>query len=251
MSPSCLWQPGLSLLSQSSAGLSLPGCKFFFAWRIYVLGQWRLVSGFIIALAVAQGGCALAAGFRYIPVKTLAELNLVYPMVSVWLGGSAACDIFIAASMLFFLLRAKTATMHKQTEKMLTRLVRLTIETGVATAATATVDLTLFFVFKNNNLHVMPAIVLAKMYTNTLLASLNSRSPLFNGRMQLRADTTWQWTQPATGVASGNGNGSTVVRITQETTKNGDELGTYDDGSSDHYRMKHMPNQSHTQVGIV
>ncbi len=41
-------------------------------------------------------------------------------------------------------------------DKLITRLMRLTIETGSLTASVATLDLVLFLTFQHNNLHMAP-----------------------------------------------------------------------------------------------
>ena len=58
---------------------------------------------------------------------------------------------------------------------MLTRVIRLTLGAGFLTATVAIVDLTLFLVFRQNNYHTTPALVLAKLYSNSLLVQFNSR----------------------------------------------------------------------------
>ena len=49
----------------------------------------------------------------------------------------------------------KNADGNNRTERMLTRLIRMTVETGVVTAAAASLDLGLFLGFRNNNLHTL------------------------------------------------------------------------------------------------
>lgn len=57
----------------------------------------------------------------------------------------------------------------------------MTVETGLVTTTAAIAELILFLVFQKNNLHMIPALALAKLYTNTLLATFNSRSVAFGG----------------------------------------------------------------------
>jgi hypothetical protein len=57
----------------------------------------------------------------------------------------------------------------------------MTVETGMITTTVAIAELILYLVYQHNNLHMIPALVLAKLYTNTLLATFNSRSVAFNG----------------------------------------------------------------------
>ncbi|KIJ37124.1 hypothetical protein M422DRAFT_50736 [Sphaerobolus stellatus SS14] len=101
------------------------------------------------------------------------DLAPLFPVVSVWLATSAIVDILVAICMTYLLLKRRTH--FYQTQLLISRLIRLTIETGSGTAIVAMIDVTLFNTTKGTNLHACPAIVLAKLYTNTLLVVLNSR----------------------------------------------------------------------------
>ncbi|KAJ7613552.1 hypothetical protein FB45DRAFT_1112153 [Roridomyces roridus] len=93
--------------------------------------------------------------------------------VGIRLGTSAAVDIVIAVSMTFVLLRSRAQALG-HTNSILTRLVRLTVETGTITAIAAIVDL-VFFIKAHNGLHQVSGVILGKMYSNTLLVLLNNR----------------------------------------------------------------------------
>ena len=53
---------------------------------------------------------------------------------------------------------------------MLTRLIRLVIETGLSCAAVATLGLVLFVVYQKEFYWSVPAIIISKLYSNSLLA---------------------------------------------------------------------------------
>lgn len=121
-----------------------------------------------------QGSGAMATG---ILVKVLAlgdsavQEKTTAPCI-VWLAGSATCDVLIASCMLYFvshplfvLVDAYLSCCTSQllrgrqglaSDAMISRLVRLTVETGSVTASVAIVDLILFLCFKHNNLHMTP-----------------------------------------------------------------------------------------------
>ena len=58
---------------------------------------------------------------------------------------------------------------------MVTKFICLTIETGTLTATIAVVDAILFLGFRDSDYHITPALILAKLYSNTLLVKFNSR----------------------------------------------------------------------------
>lgn len=94
----------------------------------------------------------------------------------IWLAGSAACDVIIAAFMVYLvrastceLYRAdlptvtasqlrKSATGFEGTDNVINRLTRMTIETGAVTAFAATLELICYLKWKENNLRMFPSI---------------------------------------------------------------------------------------------
>ena len=101
------------------------------------------------------------------------------------------CDVMIAVSMTFAVsdfVRADSDslmtvvfqltrydTSFRKTADLVNKLIRLTVETGALTATIAVVDLILFLAVPNTDYHITPALILAKLYSNSLLVVLNSR----------------------------------------------------------------------------
>lgn len=92
---------------------------------------------------------------------------------------------------LFQLARASTG--FSQTDSVITKLIRMTVETGMLTTTAAITELILFLVYQHNNLHMIPALALAKLYTNTLLATFNSRSLAFTSSSRTDAERSTQY----------------------------------------------------------
>ena len=65
--------------------------------------------------------------------------------------------------------------MFSQTNALLSRLIGIFIGAGVVTTAVAIFNVMVFFVAKSVDLFAPPAIVLSKLYTNSLLVQLNCR----------------------------------------------------------------------------
>ncbi|KAI0275178.1 hypothetical protein BC834DRAFT_965607 [Gloeopeniophorella convolvens] len=170
-------------LTPVASGIISAWVQIFFAWRVWVLGKnlfWKTVTTAIVAVALAQGTAAVAAGIKYAGINDAEKISEINPMVSVWLGGSVAADAMIAASMVYLLVGAKKhTTWNKKTNRRLTKLIRSTVETGVVSAAAASLDLGFYFGFSHNNLHTTIAIMLSKLYSNALMASLNSRAGVY------------------------------------------------------------------------
>ncbi len=91
-------------------------------------------------------------------------------------------------------------TSFPQTQILVTKVIHLTIETGSLTgiyflhpplsqadhclilAVVALATLILFFVFPHQTFYVTPALVISKMYANTIYMVLNSRIQIMGGR---------------------------------------------------------------------
>jgi len=156
------------------SGIVSAWVQTFYAWRIFKFARWKILPTFIILVALAQ--CAAATGVTIIiPSETVLQLHGQYKVTTVWLGGAALADIIIAVSMLYILFTARQNTLQT-TQRVINSLICLTIETGVATATCAILELVLYLVFSTNNLHLFFATVLCKVYSNAFMTSLNSRT---------------------------------------------------------------------------
>ena len=86
----------------------------------------------------------------------------------IWFVSSAACDLLIAISTFYFLKRKKTY--FKPTETTITRVIRVTVETGLICAACAILELVMFLAFANDTFYMPLCLSLSKLYSNSLLA---------------------------------------------------------------------------------
>ncbi|KAK0446505.1 uncharacterized protein EV420DRAFT_1569663 [Desarmillaria tabescens] len=110
--------------------------------------------------------------------KGIMDLHSDTPMISLWLASSAACDLMITASIVYALCRST----------VITKLIRYTIETGLITSLAVIAQLILWLTFSQYNFHLTCFLIVGKLYSNTLLATLNCRTVIFGGR-----DNTTMW----------------------------------------------------------
>ncbi|KAF8530253.1 hypothetical protein BU17DRAFT_35548, partial [Hysterangium stoloniferum] len=130
--------------------------QMFFAWRIWLLSKSWLVPCFITLISLMQSTAAIASGIMLRQLPSFAQIGMLSSSVTIWHVGSASVDIIIAITMTCLLMRAKGS--YAGTNYLLERLVKMTVETGSITAAVGVVDLSLFLLFKNNNLHLCPSV---------------------------------------------------------------------------------------------
>jgi len=146
--------------------------QLFFAWRVKIVTNniWAVL--LIIACAVinmlASVGTAIAVGI--IPVFT--EFVRFEVIVIIWLVSAAVADVCITLVLTFHLQRHKTG--FPATDDIVNRIIRLTVQTGAITAVCATVDLIIFLV-DDTGTHLIFNVPLSKLYTNSLMSSLNAR----------------------------------------------------------------------------
>jgi len=129
----------------------------------------------IVVVAVIQASFGIYDGVLCLAVGRLSELpQRTYKTTIVWTGGSALCDIIITCSMFYYLRTARKASRVKRTNSLLTRLLKLTVETGFICAAAASMGLILFIASPKTSLYDIPALTASKLYTNCLLAMSTS-----------------------------------------------------------------------------
>ncbi|KAK0234870.1 hypothetical protein EDD85DRAFT_96004 [Armillaria nabsnona] len=186
------------------------GCiaQLFYIWRMYKFSKkarWLCI--ILSVIAFTQFGAAICCGIEVRNsghYSTITKNLKVRVAAMIWLGGSFTCDTAIALCMVYFLRRSQTGL--NSTRILLSRLIRLSIETGTVTgwsyirkldrirpftiyaAVIAAVHLALFLFYHRNNYSTVPANILVKLYSNTVLAVCNSR---MTGRIRGgREDTT-------------------------------------------------------------
>ncbi|KDR82133.1 hypothetical protein GALMADRAFT_44609, partial [Galerina marginata CBS 339.88] len=147
----------------------------FYAYRITVLAQTKYLSGLIMLLACFSLAGSIALGVETKNAVLFSHLlkKDSFTTAGIWEGGSAACDVLIAASMTYYLKRRDTGI--KQTQVLLTKIIRLTIETGSLTAAIAILTLILTFLPGQPTYYQTSVSVLGKVYSNSMMVAFNSR----------------------------------------------------------------------------
>ena len=95
-------------------------------------------------------------------------LDLNGDWLQIWFVGTALCDILIATSTMYILKKKKTY--FHSTSTLITKLVRVSVETGLICAACAILEVILFLAFTNDTFYMPMCASLSKLYSNSLLA---------------------------------------------------------------------------------
>ncbi|KAK0214051.1 hypothetical protein IW262DRAFT_293319 [Armillaria fumosa] len=154
----------------------------FYAYRIFILSKSRIIPLFVICLSLISSVAAIVTGAYCFLEDSITELNNRRTSISIgfWCASSALCDIIIAICMTYYLMRSNTS--FRRTRILVSKLIRLIIETGTMTAVVALLCLILFFAFPHKTFYGATSVVIPKLYANTILVVLNSRIQIVGGR---------------------------------------------------------------------
>ncbi|KAK0226656.1 hypothetical protein IW262DRAFT_1267118, partial [Armillaria fumosa] len=178
----------------TSAAVAYVG-QGFYAYRIFVLSKSRTVPAFVICvrcgiLSLWQFDSSICSRKTSISVGVSNQIDI--PCSSIWCGASALCDVIIAIYMTYYLMRSNTG--FRRTRVLITKLIRLTVETGSVTATVALLNLILFSVFPHQTFYGTPALIMTKLYANTVYMVLNSRIRIMGGRDTYTSSTDMSFT---------------------------------------------------------
>ncbi|KAK0483074.1 hypothetical protein EDD18DRAFT_1293867 [Armillaria luteobubalina] len=200
----------------------------FYAYRIFILSRSRIVFAFIICVSLTSFVAAIIAGICIFQEGDIANINDRRMSVSIGIScaGYALCDIAIAICMTYYLMRSSTG--FRRTQILVTKIIRLTIETGSLTTVIALVIPILFFMFPYQDFFMTPALIISKLYANTIYMVLNSRIRIIGGRGTYTSSTDAEVTntmmRDITFRSTRDAQRTPVVAITAEVFTSDDEM---------------------------
>ncbi|PBK66293.1 hypothetical protein ARMSODRAFT_960237 [Armillaria solidipes] len=166
------------VMSAVAAGVG----QVFYAYRISVVSKSRIIPIFIICISLTSSVAAMMTGIYAFQAGNLTKMNnrKTTIAIGIWCGASALCDIIIAICMTHYLIMRTTNFHH--TQMLVTKIIRLTIETGSVTAVVALLNFVLFIVFPHQTSYITPGLLVPKLYANAVYMVLNSRFQIIGGR---------------------------------------------------------------------
>ncbi|KAH8087803.1 hypothetical protein BXZ70DRAFT_1011519 [Cristinia sonorae] len=158
-------------------------CQCFYAWRIYTLSRKYSVTIIIVVLSMLQLSLNIYEGVEVPHVGHISSIehSVAFKTGLYWISSTVLCDLTITCSMFYFLQKAKKSN-PKPMKTMIRRLLVLTVETGLIITLFAVIELILFVTKRNTLLYTAFLASTSKLYSNTLLAILNSRIQIEGGR---------------------------------------------------------------------
>jgi len=150
----------------------------FLAWRIKGLSKSWILFCIISVLSLTQAACGFAGGIMANIIVDPAAFKKLVGVADAWVSVSVFTDILISGLLLFYLRRCRTG--FKKTDSVISSLVRMIIETCLIGAVFCLVDVIVFTTHTDTNLHFLFALPQGRIYTNTLMLTLNSRTDFRN-----------------------------------------------------------------------
>ncbi|KAJ7095513.1 hypothetical protein C8R44DRAFT_889938 [Mycena epipterygia] len=151
--------------------------------RIWILTTNRFlrsVAILIVLVALTQSLAGMISGLPLLKNSSPENQIRWYPGVwEIWFAGSLVADVLVTACMTYILARVKSRTFWATSETMLTTLINRVVQSGAVTSICAAVDLALFAGIVDTNFHFVPSYILGKLYTNSLMLTLNLRRPTY------------------------------------------------------------------------
>ncbi|KAJ7202726.1 hypothetical protein C8J57DRAFT_1543050 [Mycena rebaudengoi] len=145
----------------------------FYCWRIYILRNGVVIQ--TLQVSLAQFAAGIATGIRNYQVGSLTLSREYIGVETIWLAGSAVADVAIAGVLSWTLLSGRNNSLSAHSS-ILSRLIRLIVETNALTAGVAVVAIGLFWGFPKTALVSVPIAIIGKLYTDCLLALFNNRT---------------------------------------------------------------------------
>ncbi|KXN82340.1 hypothetical protein AN958_02670 [Leucoagaricus sp. SymC.cos] len=120
--------------------------QLFFSWRIWILTRNVIIAAVVVLLSLAAGACAIVTTY----------------------------EITIIPEFVRYQEFKKHKTGFKSSDMVIDRIIRVTMQTGLLTSMLAIVDLIVYLADPTGT-HLIFNFPLCKLYSNSLMSSLNSR----------------------------------------------------------------------------
>lgn len=165
------WEIGVTAIIGSVA-------QVFFLERCYSATKNKIVLAVVGTVIATSLGFGIASSIKFQQIINLSAVpNIPVPIVG-WLTATAVLDVAISAILIYSLMRVKTP--FRKTEAVITRIIRVTMETSSITASIAVINLVLYQALPGKAYHLLPQLVMGKMYAISVMVTLSSRKDLQN-----------------------------------------------------------------------
>ncbi|KAJ7623602.1 hypothetical protein FB45DRAFT_718870, partial [Roridomyces roridus] len=150
--------------------------QIFFAWRIWKITNCISPPVLIVGLACTSLAGGLLTAARVIVVEYFYNKPLLHTSALIWFVSSSCADVLITICLVLVLSNRKTG--FSETDNVIDKLIRTTIQTGLVTACFSILDVCFFETLPHYSVNFIFDLPLSKLYSNALLSTLNARPRL-------------------------------------------------------------------------
>lgn len=155
------------------SGLMASMVQGFFSWRVWVLTRNPFYFGFVVLCAIASTAGGIGTGIYAAIIMDFSKFRKIKAVALIWLISGALGDLAITLIITSYLRKARGT--FPRTDRLLRKLIRLTMQNGLLTSLLAVVDFSLYLA-SNKPYYFGIAFLIPKLYTNSALSSLNARA---------------------------------------------------------------------------
>ncbi|KZT55784.1 hypothetical protein CALCODRAFT_518575 [Calocera cornea HHB12733] len=147
--------------------------RCIYAWRIRIItGQtWIAVFIWLAAFLVFTAGIGVTIGIKW--VQQLLLLYEIRIISVVWSFGSLTIDSFIAGVMFWYLPKMRTG--FPGVDDVLTRILRVSLQTGLFTALSVMATTIMYLADPGSTVYLGLLFITSKLYGNSLMATFTMR----------------------------------------------------------------------------
>lgn len=165
-----VWSLNTSIIFQGLVALCV---QSFFCLRILKISRSWILTGISLSLCIARFCMSMTVvsyDFKFYSFHIIETRYQTFTAAA--LAVIAASDVSIAASLVGSLLKQKSG--FAATNKLIDKIIGFVVGTGLLTSILAVIDV-ITFVTMHNFVWLAILVIIVKVYTNSLLASLNER----------------------------------------------------------------------------
>ncbi|CAE6374959.1 unnamed protein product [Rhizoctonia solani] len=166
---SLFWEIGVTAIIGSIA-------QAFFLERAFSATKSKIVLIFVGTFIAVSLGFGIASSVEFQRIVNLSKVPEIPIPIIGWLTMTAVLDVLISAILIYTLLRVRTP--FRKTEAVITKIIRVTMETSSLTASIAVINLVLYLSLPGEAYHLLPQLVMGKMYAISVMVTLSSRRDL-------------------------------------------------------------------------
>lgn len=156
----------------ATSGVIAVTVQLFYTWRIHVLiHNWFLTIS-VAFLSLGGGAASLVSTYDLSLIPAYGKFQPWDGSFFTWLGCTSIVDVIITVSLVFYLRRHRTG--FERPDMIINRIIRFTVQTGMVTSVVAISEV-IIALSHRTGVHLILNLALCKLYSNSLMSSLNSR----------------------------------------------------------------------------